>query len=206
VEKNLSPLPQGVKDNFFCTIAAPAEGIYREKGSRFLAFAFPVQRTEEVNQHLAHLQSLHHTARHCCYAYRMGKDGASFRANDDGEPSSTAGRPILGQLLSAGLTDVLIVVVRYFGGVLLGTSGLTTAYRQAAAAAIAAAQVVQRQWESPLAFSFPYHRMGEVMQLVKHERLRVLAQDFTCDPCRLTLSVPDDRMAEVRQRLAAEGC
>ena len=141
------------------TIAAPCEGAYRDKGSRFLAYAFPVESEDEVKQHVARAKKEHFSARHHCYAYRMGKGGAAYRANDDGEPSGTAGKPILGQLMSANLTNTRVVVVRYFGGTLLGTPGLINAYRQATANAIANEQLVQRTWEAALNVCFPYEHL-----------------------------------------------
>jgi uncharacterized YigZ family protein len=185
----------------YSTIAAPAEGSYREKGSRFLACAFPVQSEEAVRRYVAAVRQERYGARHHCYAYRMGKDGALFRANDDGEPSGTAGKPILGQLLSANLTNVLLVVTRYFGGTLLGTSGLIAAYRSAAAAAIAGAQVVQRTWDVALTAAFPYANLNAVMKLVKEEQLRVLAQDFGSEQCTISLSVRESKAQRVQKRL-----
>lgn len=185
----------------YSTIAVPSEGLYRAKGSRFLACAFPVQSEEAVKRCVAAVRQEHYGARHHCYAYRMGKDGALFRANDDGEPSGTAGKPILGQLLSANLTNVLLVVTRYFGGTLLGTSGLTAAYRSAAAAAIAGAQVVQRTWDVALTAALPYASLNEVMKLVKEEQLRVLAQDFGNEQCSISLSVRESKAQHIRERL-----
>lgn len=190
----------------YSTIAEPAEGLYREKGSRFLAYAFPVQSEQEVKRHVEAIRQEHYGARHHCYAYRIGKDGARFRANDDGEPSGTAGKPILGQLLSAGLTNVLMVVTRYFGGTLLGTSGLIAAYRSAAAAAVANARVVQRTWDVELSAAFPYARLNEVMRLVKEEQLRVLSQDFGGEQCAICVSVRESRAQRVRERLGESGC
>jgi uncharacterized YigZ family protein len=189
----------------YTTIAAPSEGLYREKGSRFLAFAFPVQREQEVKRHVAAVRQEHYGARHHCYAYRMGKNGALFRANDDGEPSGTAGKPILGQLLSADLTNVLVVVARYFGGTLLGTSGLAAAYRCAAAAAIANAQAAQRTWDVALTAHFPYVSLNEVMKLVKEEQLRVLSQDFGSERCSIGVSVRESKAQRVRERLSGLG-
>jgi uncharacterized YigZ family protein len=185
----------------YSTIAAPAEGSYREKGSRFLACVFPVQSEEEATQRIAAVRQERYGARHHCYAYRMGKEGALFRANDDGEPSGTAGKPILGLLLSSNLTNVLLVVTRYFGGRLLGTSGLIAAYRSAAAAAIAEAQVVQRTWDVELTATFPYANLNAVMKLVKEEPLRVLAQDFGSELCSISVSVRESKEQRIRERL-----
>jgi uncharacterized YigZ family protein len=183
----------------YLSISAPAEGAYRDKGSRFLAFAFPVEGEPDVKRHLAAIRQAHYGARHHCYAYRIGKGGGQFRANDDGEPSGTAGKPILGQLLSANLTNVLVAVARYFGGTLLGTSGLTAAYRSAAAAAIANAQVVQRTWDVELTAQFPYASLNAVMKLVKDEALRVLSQDFGSERCSISLSVRESKAQRVRE-------
>ncbi|MDR0687472.1 MAG: YigZ family protein [Prevotellaceae bacterium] len=184
----------------YITIAAPAEGVYRAKGSKFIAYLFPVQSEQEAKQHVAAAKQEHYGARHHCYAYRMGKDGALFRANDDGEPSGTAGKPILGQLLSANLTNVLLVVVRYFGGTLLGTSGLIVAYRSAAAAAVANAQVVQRTWDVVLTAKFPYTNLNGVMKIVKDEQLRVLSQDFDSGQCSISVSVREGKAQRVQDR------
>jgi uncharacterized YigZ family protein len=185
----------------YLTIAAPAEGLYRDKGSRFLAFAFPVESEPEVKRHVAAIRQEHYGARHHCYAYRIGKEGALFRANDDGEPSGTAGKPMLGQLLSANLTNVLVTVTRYFGGTLLGTSGLIAAYRSAAAAALANAQVVQRTWDVVINAQFPYASLNEVMKLVKEEQLRVLSQDFGSERCSISLSVREGKAQRVKEIL-----
>jgi uncharacterized YigZ family protein len=190
-------------DDTYNTIAAPAEGIYRDSGSRFIAYAFPVQSEQEAKERIASVKKEHHSARHHCYAYRVGRGGALFRANDDGEPSGTAGRPILGLLLSASLANVLVVVVRYFGGTLLGTSGLTAAYKRATATAVANAQVVQRTWEAVLTAKFPYAAMSRVMKIVKDEQLRVIAQDFGGEECRISVGVREGKAQRVQEQLAA---
>jgi uncharacterized YigZ family protein len=160
------------------TIAAPAEGLYKEKGSKFIGLAFPVASEEEVKNIYAELKKTYFDARHHCFAYVLGTAGSRYRANDDGEPNHTAGDPILGQIRSAGLTQVLVVVVRYFGGTKLGVSGLIQAYRQAAAEALAAAQVVEKAETVALGIAFDYGQMNEVMRLVKDFKLEVVKQDL----------------------------
>ena len=154
-------------DDTYKTIAAPAEGLYKEKGSKFLAFAYPVRTLDEVKTHLDQLRKDYFDARHHCYAYILGPRKDAFRANDDGEPSGTGGRPIHGQLLSADLTDTLIVVVRYFGGILLGASGLANAYKTAARDAIDHATIVERTIDCRYRLSFAYEAMNDVMRILK---------------------------------------
>ena len=175
-------------DDTYRTLAGPAEGLYKEKGSKFLAFAFPVRTTDEVKAHLDRLRKEYFDARHHCYAYILGPTKEAWRANDDGEPSGTGGRPIHGQLLSADLTDTLIVVVRYFGGVLLGASGLANAYKTAARDAIDHATVVERTIDIRYRLHFEYAAMNDVMRIVKDFGLKPDGQDFGLD-CRLDLSV-----------------
>jgi len=175
-------------DDTYRTLAAPSEGIYKEKGSKFLAFAFPVVSLDEVKAHLERLRKDYFDARHHCYAYILGADKAAWRANDDGEPSGTGGRPIYGQLLSADLTDTLIVVVRYFGGVLLGASGLANAYKTAARDAIANATVVEKTIDVVYHLHFEYALMNDVMRIIKEFGLTPRNQDFGLD-CKLQVSV-----------------
>jgi uncharacterized YigZ family protein len=174
--------------DIYHTIAAPATGLYKEKGSRFLAFAFPVSSEEEVKENLAALRKTYYDARHHCYAYRLGAKGNIYRANDDGEPSHSAGDPILGQLRSAGLTNILVVVVRYFGGTKLGVGGLITAYRSAAADALATATIIQKHETRNITIKFDYAQINEVMALVKEFDLPVKEQAFEMN-CRLTVEV-----------------
>ena len=183
------------------TIAAPAQGLYKEKGSKFTAYAFAVQSDDEVKQHVNWAKREFYDARHHCYAYRIGKNGVLFRANDDGEPSGTAGKPILGQLLSADLVNVLVVVVRYFGGTLLGTSGLITAYKAAAANAITNAHIEERTWNTEITATFPYGSVNGVMKVVKDEQLQIVAQEFSNAACRITLSVRESKASSVRKKL-----
>lgn len=149
------------------TIQAPSEGLYKDKGSKFLAFAFPVATEEEIKEHLDRIKKQYFDARHHCYAYALGPKGETFRANDDGEPSGTAGRPIHGQILSAGLTNVLVIVVRYFGGILLGTSGLIVAYKEASRDALSQAQIKECTVDNRYRIQFDYLSMNSVMKILK---------------------------------------
>ena len=184
----------------FLTIAAPSEGIYTEKRSKFLAFAFPVSTTEQVKELVDAHAKKYYDARHVCYAYMLGHERLVFRANDNGEPSGTAGKPILGQINSNELTDILIIVVRYFGGVKLGTSGLIQAYKAAAAEAIAAATIVERTVNEQVTVSFEYPLMNQVMRVVKEEEPVLVSQAFDND-CLMTLSIRASLMPRLRQRL-----
>lgn len=182
------------------TIVAGGEGYYTEKRSKFLAFAHHVESTDEVKELIAGYRKKYYDARHVCYAYMLGSGRAEFRANDDGEPSSTAGKPILGQINSNELTDVLIVVVRYYGGVNLGTSGLIVAYREAAADAIAHAEVVTRQVEEDIVYSFSYPQMNDVMRIVKEMQPRVVSQTFD-NTCEIRLRIRQSEAETLRQKL-----
>ena len=162
----------------FLTIASPEEGLYKEKGSKFLAFAYPCADKEEVKTWLEALKKIYYDARHHCYAYVLGHEGLDTRANDDGEPNHSAGDPILGQIKSRNLTNTLVVVVRYFGGTKLGVSGLINAYKTAAAEALDAAAIIERQIIEKVRFSFPYEAMNEVMKLVKEFNLRITNQGY----------------------------
>ena len=176
------------------------EGFYSEKRSKFLAFAHHVTSVDEVKTLLASYRKKYHDARHCCYAYVLGPERSVFRANDDGEPSSTAGKPILGQINSCGLTDVLIVVVRYYGGVNLGTSGLIIAYKTAASDALAHATIELRQVEEIVTFDFSYPMMNEVMHVVKEMQARIISQQFD-NTCSITLRIRKGEADQLRSRL-----
>ncbi|MBR1851195.1 MAG: YigZ family protein [Bacteroidales bacterium] len=175
-------------DDTYRTITAPAEGLYKEKGSKFLAFAHPVATVEEVKVVLDELRKTYFDARHHCYAYILGPRKDAYRVNDDGEPSGTGGRPIHGQLLSADLTNTLVVVVRYFGGVLLGASGLANAYKTAARDAIAHATIVERTIDIRYRLAFEYALMNDVMRVLKDFGLKPLSQKFDLD-CSLEVEV-----------------
>lgn len=176
------------KDEFLTITDTPAEGFYSEKRSKFLAFAFHVTSEEEVKQYVAEFRKKYYDARHVCWAYMLGADRTDFRANDDGEPSSTAGKPILGQINKNELTDILIIVVRYYGGVNLGTSGLIVAYRTAAAEAIANAEIVSQFVEEEVVFDFPYIMMDDVMKIIKDMSPRIISQTYD-NTCEMKLSI-----------------
>lgn len=171
------------------TIAAPVQAEFKDKGSRFIAFAYPVKTAEAVKKHVDTLRDAHHKARHWCYAYRLGTDGNTFRANDDGEPSGSAGRPILGQIDSAGLTDVLVVVVRYFGGTLLGVPGLIHAYKTATAEALQLAEKLEKNIEKTVWLRCGYPHLNDAIRIARQHQAEVVAQDLQLD-CRLTVSIP----------------
>ena len=185
----------------FKTIATTSEGYYTEKRSKFLAFAHPVRTVDEIKELLAGYRKKYYDARHVCYAYMLGAERTEFRANDDGEPSSTAGKPILGQINSNELTDILIVVVRYYGGVNLGTSGLIVAYREAAADALAHATIETRQVEEVVKYSFAYPQMNNVMRIVKDMNPRIISQTYD-NTCEIVLSIRKSEADQLRSRLA----
>lgn len=176
------------KDEFLTITDTPAEGFYSEKRSKFLAFAFHVTSEEEVKQYVAEFRKKYYDARHVCWAYMLGAERTDFRANDDGEPSSTAGKPILGQINKNELTDILIIVVRYYGGVNLGTSGLIVAYRTAASEAIANAEIVSQFVEEEVVFDFPYIMMNDVMKIIKDMSPRLISQTYD-NTCEMKLSI-----------------
>ena len=185
----------------FKTIAATSEGYYTEKRSKFLAFAHPVRTVDEIKELLAGYRKKYYDARHVCYAYMLGAERTEFRANDDDEPSSTAGKPILGQINSNELTDILIVVVRYYGGVNLGTSGLIVAYREAAADALTHATIETRQVEEVVKYSFAYPQMNDVMRIVKDMNPRIISQTYD-NTCEIVLSIRKSEADQLRSRLA----
>lgn len=182
------------------TIENIGEGYYTEKRSKFLAFAHHVETVDEVKTLLDAYRKKFYDARHVCYAYMLGADRLEFRANDDGEPSSTAGKPILGQINSHELTNILIVVVRYYGGVNLGTGGLIVAYREAAADAIAHTEIVTKQVEEIIAITFDYSLMNDVMRIVKEMNPRIVSQQFD-NTCEMQLSIRKNDAETLRNRL-----
>jgi uncharacterized YigZ family protein len=184
----------------FKTIATISEGYYTEKRSKFLAFAHHVQTTDEVKDIIAQYRKKYYDARHVCYAYMLGAERNDFRGNDDGEPSSTAGKPILGQINSNELTDILIVVVRYYGGVNLGTSGLIVAYREAAADAISHATIETRQVEETIKYTFAYPQMNDVMRIVKDMNPRIISQTYD-NTCEIVLSIRKSEADLLRNKL-----
>jgi uncharacterized YigZ family protein len=163
------------------TISAPSSGLYKSKGSRFIARAYPVESTDEVKEILAALRKEFHDARHHCYAYKLGPGEGAYRVNDDGEPANSAGKPILGQIQSFGLTNILIVVIRYFGGVLLGVGGLIAAYRLASKDCLEQAQIVDRTFNCLIRITFPYPAMNEVMRLLKEYKAEIVRQESGID-------------------------
>ena len=187
-------------EDTYKTITDISEGIYTEKRSKFIAVAIPVRTVEEVKVYLETYQKKYYDARHVCYAYMLGHERRDFRANDNGEPSGTAGKPILGQINSNELTDILIIVVRYFGGIKLGTSGLIVAYRAAAAEAIAAATVVEKTVDEEIMVLFEYPFMNDVMRVVKEEGPAIIGQSYDMD-CSMTLRIRKSAMPRLRTRL-----
>lgn len=176
------------------------EGFYSEKRSKFLAFAHHVETIDEIKDILTSYRKKYYDARHVCYAYMLGADKADFRANDDGEPSSTAGKPILGQINSYDLTNVLVIVVRYYGGVNLGTGGLIVAYRTAAADALDHATIETRLVEDVITYSFPYPMMNAVMRVIKEMQPRIVSQTFD-NTCSISMSIRQEMAPVLRDRL-----
>lgn len=189
-----------MKEDVYKTISDLSEGIYTEKKSKFIAIAIPVRTHEEIKNHLEFYQKKYYDARHVCYAYMLGHERKDFRANDNGEPSGTAGKPILGQINSNELTDILIIVVRYFGGIKLGTSGLITAYKSAAAEAIANADIVEKTVDEIITVAFEYPFMNDIMRIVKEEEPEVIRQTYDMD-CLITLRIRQSAMEKLRTRL-----
>jgi uncharacterized YigZ family protein len=187
-------------DDTYKTITHPTEGIFRDKGSKFIAFAYPLTTENKVKEHLVRLKNEHPKANHFCYAYRLTPDKNVFRVNDDGEPSGTAGRPILNTLLSADLTNILVVVVRYFGGTLLGVPGLINAYKSAAAECIKEAVVVEKSVNDVYEIKFGYLLMNDIMRLMKEEQLAILDQQFDND-CLLKFEVRKSSLNKVLSRI-----
>ena len=182
------------------TIKSEGQGYYTDKRSKFLAFAHHVSTVDEIKDLIAGYRKKYYDARHVCYAYMLGPERTEFRANDDGEPSSTAGKPILGQINSNELTDILIVVVRYYGGVNLGTSGLIVAYREAAADAIAHSEIETRQVEEVITYTFSYPLMNDVMRIVKEMQPRIISQTYD-NTCEIRLSIRKSEAEQLRSRL-----
>ena len=189
------------EDTFLTLSDNVGEGYYTEKRSKFLAYAHHVTSVEQVKEIIAQYRSKYYDARHVCYAYMLGAERNEFRANDDGEPSSTAGKPILGQINSLNLTDVLVVVVRYYGGVNLGTGGLIVAYRMAAADALAHAEIVTQQILETITYNFTYMMMNDVMKIVKDLSPKIVSQSFD-NTCSITLAIRKSQAEQLRQRLA----
>ena len=187
-------------EDTYKTIIEPSEGIYTEKRSKFIAIALPVRTLDEIKMHLETYQKKYYDARHVCYAYMLGAARKDFRANDNGEPSGTAGKPILGQINSNELTDILILVVRYFGGIELGTSGLIVAYRTAAAEAIAAAEIEERTVDEDITVAFEYPYLNGIMRIVKEDTPLIVSQKFEMD-CEMTLRIRKGEAEKLKNRL-----
>jgi uncharacterized YigZ family protein len=183
------------------TIAAPSIGEFKEKGSKFIAYAYFVSDEIEIKEKLDLLKKEHFKATHHCYAYRLGTDGKNYRANDDGEPSGTAGRPILGQIDSFGLTNLLIVVVRYYGGTKLGTSGLINAYREAAKLALENSIKIEKIIESQIDFSVPYLKMNEVMQFLKQYEIELVTNDYSDESIHFKVSVRNKLLESLKEKI-----
>ena len=183
------------------TIIATSQGLYKEKMSKFISFAVPVQSAAEAKEVVKQYQKEYFDARHVCWAYMIGAARTEFLSNDNGEPSGTAGKPILGQINSFGLTNIVIVVVRYFGGIKLGTSGLIVAYREAAADAINNAQIIECHEQTVISFTFDYLAMNDVMKVIKGVDLKILNQEFDND-CRMTVAIRSDNAPMLVSRLA----
>lgn len=188
-------------DDTYLTVARLSEGLYKEKMSKFISFAVPVSTLDEAKEAIARYQKEYYDARHVCWAYMLGAARTEYRVNDNGEPSGTAGKPILGQINSFGLTNVLIVVVRYFGGIKLGTSGLIEAYRAAAADAIRANEIVECLVEEDVRIFFEYPFMNDVMRIVKEENATIISQYFDLD-CDMTLRQRRTMLPRLRERLS----
>ena len=182
------------------TINAPAEGLYKEKGSKFIAFAFPVSGEQQIKELIQKVKKEHHSARHHCFAWRLGADHQLFRLNDDGEPSGTAGRPILGQIQQNDLTDVVVIVVRYFGGILLGTSGLTNAYKQATSEVLNNAVKIEKIVESVIHINFDYLAMNDLMTVLKEYELETRESNYDLC-CQIKVLVRKDLVLTVMGKL-----
>ena len=189
-----------MQEDTYKTIQESAEAIYTEKRSKFIAIALPVRTLSEVKSLLEEYQKKYDDARHVCYAYMLGAERKDFRANDNGEPSGTAGKPILGQINSRELTDVLVIVVRYFGGIKLGTSGLIVAYRMAASLALDEAPVIEKTVDEDVAVAFEYPFMNDIMRIVKEESPEILEQSYDMD-CLMRLRIRKSMMGKLRARL-----
>lgn len=182
------------------TIVSVSEGQYTEKRSRFIAYAVPVSSADEVKQEVEKYKKQYYDARHICWAYMLGAERTNFRVNDDGEPSGTAGKPILGQINSNELTDVLIVVIRYFGGIKLGTSGLITAYKAAASEALSSAEIIEKTVDEDITVVFEYPFLNSIMRIVKEDNPIIVSQNFSMD-CEMTLRIRKGELGKLKNRL-----
>jgi len=187
-------------DDTYKTISAAVDSCYTEKRSRFIAYAVPVRTVEEVKEQVDKFKKQYYDARHVCWAYMLGPERITFRSNDDGEPSGTAGKPILGQINSLGLTDLLVVVVRYFGGIKLGTGGLIVAYKTAAAEVLSIADIEERTVDEVITVQFEYPFMNGIMRIIKEDNPEVLSQSFDMN-CEMTLRIRKSESDKLRNRL-----
>jgi len=187
-------------DDTYKTISAAVDSCYTEKRSRFIAYAVPVRTVEEVKEQVDKFKKQYYDARHVCWAYMLGPERITFRSNDDGEPSGTAGKPILGQINSLGLTDLLVVVVRYFGGIKLGTGGLIVAYKTAAAEVLSIADIEERTVDEVITVQFEYPFMNGIMRIIKEDNPEVLSQSFDMN-CEMTLRIRKSESEKLRNRL-----
>lgn len=185
----------------FLTIASPAIGEYKEKGSKFIALAYPVSSEEEIKEILASTRKKYYDARHHCFAFMLGEHGQHYRANDDGEPAHTAGDPILGQIRSRNLTNILVIVVRYFGGTKLGVGGLIVAYKTATSEALDKAVIIEKTIPATLTLYFDYPWLNAVMKLVKEYEMEIISQELTIS-CNITLSIRKSLLYEVKTKFA----
>lgn len=190
-----------MNNDTYLTIARLSEGLYKEKMSKFISFAIPVSAVEEAKEYIEKYQKKYYDARHVCWAYMLGHERTDYRSNDNGEPSGTAGKPILGQINSFGLTNILIVVIRYFGGIKLGTSGLIVAYREAAADAIRNNEIIECLVEDDLRICFEYPFLNDVMRIVKEDNVTIISQYFDLD-CDMTLRLRRSGIMRLRERLS----
>lgn len=184
----------------YLTIDKPTEAVFKDKGSKFLAFAYPVENDQQIKEILNQLKKEHHTANHHCYAYRLGADKMNFRANDDGEPNNTAGKPILGQIQSNDLTNILIVVVRYFGGTLLGVSGLINAYKNSAADVIKVSAIIEKQILFNYTIQFYFEHLNDVMKLIKQLDCKITNQQFD-NNCEISFSIRKANSEQCEEKL-----
>lgn len=189
------------EEDSYRTIKGISEGYFSEKRSRFISYAIPVRTVEDVKAELDKYRKQYYDARHVCWAYMLGHAREEYRANDDGEPSSTAGKPILGQINSNQLTDILIIVIRYFGGIELGTGGLIVAYRAAAAEAIASADIEERTVDEDITVCFEYPFLNSIMRIIKEDGPEIISQDFQMD-CEMTLRIRKGNAEKLKARLA----
>jgi len=183
------------------TLAAESRGLYKEKGSRFIGIAIPVSSVTDVRLNLDRLRKEYHDARHHCYAYRIGKEPFEYRYQDDGEPSGTAGKPIYGQIQSFDITNILIVVIRYFGGIKLGTGGLIQAYKSSAKDAIENGSIINKVWTSLVDIRFDYHQINEVMKIIKAENLKIVSHEST-EVCRIVLEIRTGSLELIKNKLS----